>query len=187
MKITLLILALISANAAIAEEAPAAPAATAAATPEPEKVERYQLKARSSFTLSKDVRPPFWPIGWQRKEVTATPVASPTAKIVEPAGPILQPEHFTVTSVLLGNPAMATINNRSFAQNEILPVVCEGRRIPVVLRAVRDGGVTLEYEGNILFVPLRRSEVPLRSPSNAAVFAQDPSIIIPSTPGGKPK
>ena len=121
-----------------------------------DKAKGYELKNRSSFHSDMDARIPFWPIGWKRPLIKAdgttdAPVAAPKIQ--------LEPGNFSVTSVLLGNPALATINGRSFEEGEVLPVVYGSERLRVVVRAIRDGGVTLDYEGNQLFVPMRRPEL----------------------------
>lgn len=118
----------------------------------------YELKHRSVFKCEADVRIPFWPIGWQRPKVqpdggrTGTPV-------VETPAIQLQPNHFNVSSILLGNPALATINGRSFEEGEVLPVIYGSQRLRVVVRSIRDGGVWLDYEGHKTFVPMRRPEL----------------------------
>lgn len=125
------------------------------------KVERYELKNRSRFTLERETRAPFWPIGWMKSKpgaslptrLTTTGAAAPKQKFE------IQPEHFSVTSVLVGKPALATINGRSFAEGELLPVIAGNDRLRVVLKAVRDGGVWLEHEARQIYVPIRRLEV----------------------------
>lgn len=117
----------------------------------------YELKNRSSFKVDSDARIPFWPIGFVRPAIkadgtVATPVLA-TPKIQ------LEPGNFSVTSILSGNPALATINGRSFEEGELLPVVYGTERLRVVVRAIRDGGVTLDYEGHQIFVPMKRPEL----------------------------
>ncbi len=73
----------------------------------------YQLKNRSSFTAKDTGRPPFWPIGHVKRgqNIQAESVAiAPTTK--------LEPEMFSVTSILLGNPALAVINGRAYGEGE---------------------------------------------------------------------
>lgn len=124
---------------------------------ETENTKGYELKNRSSFKVDSDARIPFWPIGFVRPQIKAdgtlaTPVLA-TPKIQ------LEPDNFSVTSILSGNPALATINGRSFEEGELLPVVYGTERLRVVVRAIRDGGVTLDYEGHQIFVPMKRPEL----------------------------
>lgn len=122
----------------------------------PEKAGRYELKNRSAFHAAEDVRIPFWPIGFQRPAKAGAIVASPAL-----AAPKIQlePRHFSVTSILLGSPALATINGRSFGEGEVLPVVSGGERLRVVVRRIHDGGVMLDYEGHPILVPMKRPEL----------------------------
>ena len=119
---------------------------------------RYELKNRSSFRIDADTRAPFWPIGWKKPKAVASvqgagDVNSETPKIQ------LQPNQFNVTSIVLGNPALATINGRTFEEGEFLPVVYGTERLRVAVRAIRDGGVWLEHEGQQIMVPIRRQEL----------------------------
>ncbi|MEI6399764.1 MAG: hypothetical protein WCO71_13430 [Pseudomonadota bacterium] len=128
------------------------------------KVEQYILKKRSTFTLSRDTRAPFWPIGWVKSNFTdahQTPVAKgPVKQKFE-----IQPEHFNVTSVLVGRPALATVNGRSFAEGDALPVIAGEEHLRVILKAVRDGGVWLEHGERQIYVPIRRQEVDQNHPA----------------------
>ncbi len=147
----------------------AAVALSVHAQAEPEKTKGYELKNRSAFHAPEDGRIPFWPIGFQRqpKGALAAPIAS-AAKIR------IEPSHFNLTSVLLGHPALATINGRAFAEGEILPVVFGSERLKVVLKSVQDGGVTLEHAGQQIFVPMKRHELAPRQsqqPSQPVEFA----------------
>ena len=134
----------------------AAIAVFASAQAEPDKAKRYELKNRSAFHLGDDARIPFWPIGFHRPDKnggTGTTTFAPAPKIQ------LEPRHFNVTSILLGNPALATINGRSFGEGEVLPVVSGTERLRVVVRGIRDGVVALDYEGHEILVPMRRPEL----------------------------
>ena len=142
-----------------------ASSSVAQAGSEPPKA--YELKNRSAFNVDSDARIPFWPIGFVRPQMlpggtVAVPVAA-TTKIQLEAG------HFNVTSILLGNPALATINGRSFEEGELLPVFCGSERLRVVVRAIRDGGVALEYEGQVITVPMKRAELGARHVKQDAV------------------
>lgn len=117
----------------------------------------YELKNRSSFRVDSEARAPFWPIGWKKpKKGTAGQTVVQTA----PDSAIqLQPAYFNVTSILLGHPPLAMINGRSFEEGELLPVIAGSQRLRVLVRAIRDGGVWLEYERQQVFVPMRRPEL----------------------------
>ena len=127
------------------------------------KVPPYQLKSHSDFNLAPDTRTPFWPIGWVKSS------ASPSApNMPAPVDFQLEARYFSVTSVLLGSPALATINGRAFGEGEVLPVMRGSERLKVILRAIRDGGVTLDYNKQRLFVPLRQDLAPRPSDEKPA-------------------
>ena len=128
-----------------------------------EKAAPYELKNRSSFGIDRGARAPFWPIGWVR------PKNGEVVKRAEAnTGVQLQPGYFNVTSILLGNPALATINGRAFEEGEVLPVVSGTQRLRVVVRAIRDGGVWLEHETQQIFVPMRRPDVGVKQAERKA-------------------
>ena len=130
---------------------------SAPARAESEKTKGYELKNRSSFHTEADARIPFWPIGFVRPKIKAD--GTTTAPVVVASKIQLEPGQFSVTSILLGNPALATINGHSFEEGELLPVTYGTERLRVVVRAIRDGGVTLEYEGQHILVPMKRPEL----------------------------
>ncbi len=145
---------------------------------ESEAPKPYELKSRSMFHADMDARIPFWPIGWKRPSqksdgTVETPVVKPKFQ--------LEPAHFSVTSVLLGHPALAMINGRSFGEGEALPVIYGSERLKVVVRAIRDGGVTLDHDGRLIFVPLKRTEIapkaaqPNAEPSEFAIKIGQPA------------
>ena len=134
-------------------------AQTAAAAPAPVA---YELKNRSSFAIDPEARTPFWPIGWKKSNKAFAPAVRVAPTIIREFQ--IQPQHFTVSSVLLGNPPLATINGRAFGEGEVLPVVVGGRPVRVIVKGVRDGGVWLDQSGHQIFVPLRRQEIPNRQP-----------------------
>jgi hypothetical protein len=117
----------------------------------------YTLKHRSAFRIDRDSRVPFWPIGY--KKPTAVAGGNGEAAEIEAKKPQIQPGQFRVTSILMGNPALATINGRSFEEGELLPVVNGGERLRVSVRAIRDGGIWLDHDGQVIFVPLARTEL----------------------------
>jgi len=147
----------------------AAAAASAIAQDDPGRSKGYELKNRSAFLIQDEARIPFWPIGFTRPPKNGAAAVQVAAKIK------LDPSPFNVTSVLLGNPALVMINGRSFAEGELLPVVYGTERLRVVVRAIRDGGVTLDYEGQPIFVPIHRPEL---APKAAQQQQQQPAFSI---------
>jgi hypothetical protein len=57
------------------------------------------------------------------------------------------------------NPPLANINGRSYGEGEFLPVEVGGQPIRVVVKDIRDGGVTLEHEGNQVYIAIKRQEI----------------------------
>lgn len=138
---------------------------------------RYELKNRSNFRIDADSRAPFWPIGWKKPKVSAGGVVEAVA--VEAPRVELLPGHFTVTSILSGNPPLAMINGRSFEEGELLPVVFGNERLRVVVRAIREGVVVLEHEGHQIVVPIHRAEL---APKQAERKAQAAEFTIKIAP-----
>lgn len=168
-------------NAAVVEKAPSEGKAEAgtpsASAPKPEP---YKLKHRSSFKLSLEARAPFWPIGWIKSKSTDPyqPRVTSSGVLAAKKKFEIQPQHFSVTSVLVGKPALATINGRSFAEGEVLPVIAGNERLRVVLKAVRDGGVYLEHGTTQIYVPIRRFEVEATRPAEQLPTSSEFSIQI---------
>lgn len=132
---------------------------------QPGQPEPYSLKNRSVFSLSLEGRNPFWPVGWQRPKAGEPVRPVQTAKAaVEVPKVQLTAESFNVSSVLLGNPSLATINGRSFEEGEYLPVRAGEQRLKVQVRAIRQQGVWLQLDNNQpVLIPLRRDEIRPRS------------------------
>ena len=137
---------------------------------------RYDLKSRSNFRIDADARAPFWPIGWKKPKAASAGAATAVA---ETSGIKLEAGNFTVSSILLGNPPLATINGRAFEEGELLPVVYGKERLRVVVRAIRDGVVWLEHEGTQIMVPLNRPEL---GPKRSEQKAQAPEFTIRIAP-----
>ncbi len=112
---------------------------------------QYELKNKSSFTASTDSRAPFWPIGWVKSK-RGTPQA--------PQGPrnTLDERSFNVTSILLGEPPLAIVNGRTYGEGEFLRMP-KGNAMRIRVQRIGDGMVTLQYEEQMLAVPLRRPEL----------------------------
>ena len=152
----------------------AAVAVSVFAQAEPDKAKGYELKNRSAFHAAEDARIPFWPIGFQRNARGV--VQAPATKVAKIR---IDPTQFNVSSLLLGNPALATINGHAFAEGEVLPVLYGSERLRVVLKSVRDGGVTLEYDGQQIFVGMKRTELARKQ---AQQQAQQSEFVIPIGP-----
>ena len=129
-------------------------------------IEPYQPKNKSSFSVQSGARVPFWPIGWSKEKQSAAPeaVAPAPVKVF-----LIEPQHFTVTSVLLSHPPLATINGKAFGEGEFLPVTANGQPLKVVVKAIRDGGVWLDQSGHQIFVPLKRQGIPPPKPNDPNV------------------
>ena len=155
--------AVMAGSVVLAEEKPQAPA--------------FELKNRSSFGIKAGTRAPFWPIGWSKDKVVVVTPGKPAAKAFQ-----IQPSHFTVTSVLLAHPPLATINGRAFGEGEFLPVQVEGQPVKVVVKAIRDGGVWLDQSGYQIFVPMRRQELAPRVPTEVKAAAPEFTIKIETKP-----
>jgi hypothetical protein len=143
------ILALISglsvslATPALAGEPEAAPAGDAGT---------YTLKNRSSFSLPASTRPPFWPIGFVKGETqrVAGPAAAPRQTIDESS--------FRVTSILLGNPALAVINGRAYSEGEYLRMP-KSTAARIRVQRIADGAVLLQTADQVLNIALHRAEL----------------------------
>ena len=155
--------------------ATAAPTVLAAET---EKFPPLELKNRSSFNVKAGTRVPFWPIGWSKeKAVVAVPLTPVQAKAFQ-----IQPNHFTITSILLSHPPLATINGRAFGEGEFLPVQVGGQPVRVVVKAIRDGGVWLDQSGHQIFVPMKRQQLTPRGPQETPEAAPEFTIKIDAKP-----
>lgn len=147
----------------------------------PAKLPAFELKNRSSFTLDASTRTPFWPVGWIRPIKGAPVAAVQTPKIQ--AAKFQIKDHggsFKVTSLLLGNPPLATINGRAYGEGEFLPVEAGGQPIRVVVKVIRDGGVILEHDAQQLYVPMKREILDGSKPVAPTTLRQpDNKIVIP--------
>jgi len=117
-------------------------------------VTRYELKNRSSFNLPDSTRPPFWPIGWVKRGASAAPVRMPT-------GPryVLDEKNFAVTSILTGNPSLAVINGRSYAEGDVLRMPKGSGGVRIRVARIYDGYVQLRLDDQIISPKLRRDEI----------------------------
>src|SRR4051812_7702067 len=97
----------------------AALAASTLAAPAEEadvKTAGYKLKKRSVFTQPETARSPFWPIGWIK------PAPGQVTQQTQEAAPMtkLDPEQFSVTSIVGGTPPIAIINGRPYGEGEYI-------------------------------------------------------------------
>lgn len=138
---------------AMAEDAAPSQAATSQVPP-------YVLKNKSAFGVDATARTPFWPIGWKKGEAVQPSAPTVAAKKAFQ----IQPSHFTVTTVLLSHPPLATINGKAFGEGEILPVIVGNEPVRVVVKAIRDGGVWLDQSGHQIFVPMKREQYIPKTP-----------------------
>jgi hypothetical protein len=180
MKLTFALLAGLSvAASAVRTSPPAAPASPDSTTPaaEPGKVEPYVLKKRSTFSLTEDFRPPFWPIGMKKRaEPVAAPLKNATPSKVYKE-PILKADYFTVTSIVLTGKPSATLNGRSYLQGDVVSVAFEGHRINLLVLAVFDGGIKLAQGENVFVVPLRRQEIQPGQTSAPETINNQPRVL----------
>jgi hypothetical protein len=132
--------------------------ATVATGAESAKTAPYELKTRSAFNIKAGTRPPFWPIGWNKDQKPVAVANAPVTKAF-----LIQPNHFRLSSILLSDPPLATINGRAFGEGEFLPVEVGGQPVKVVVRAIRDGGVWLDQSGHQIFVAIPRGTLKLPS------------------------
>lgn len=139
-----------------------------AETSSSEPVGIYHLKRKSSFNAPEDARAPFWPIGHVKR--SKTPEA-PTSQPVVPQYK-LDPEMFSVTSIVLGNPSLAIINGRAYGEGEVvrMPKAAAATTkasmalhpsVRVRVMRIQDGQVVLQaQDGQSVSVGLKRPELP---------------------------
>jgi hypothetical protein len=148
------------------------------------KVPAYVLKNRSAFTpVADDHRAPFWPIGWVKRKPMTVASAAP-ALVVEAPKIVLDAKNFKVTSILLGSPALAIINGRTYSEGEFLrtpraavaPVAAGAAPAPAAPRIrlyrINDGSVALQCQEQIITVALQRPELAQRK-ADAELLLED--------------
>ncbi|MGF1657162.1 MAG: hypothetical protein ACFCU3_09310 [Verrucomicrobiales bacterium] len=101
----------------------------------------------SAFSAGGIERNPFWPIGWAPGQTPAEPT-KPKILVTQ--------EQFTITSILLGPPNYAVINGRDYGEEDLVPLSTAQGEITVRIRAIRDGFVLVDYEGEAINIPFRR-------------------------------
>jgi hypothetical protein len=124
------------------------PAQTAVAKPAPPA--GFSVKTRSHFSAEPGTRNPFWPIGWV-KPGPATP------QVVQIRQPVLDvsPDLFNVTGIVLGNPNLAVINGRDYAEGDPITVKVGDTPVQLTVFRIRDGEVALNFRGREVKVRLR--------------------------------
>ena len=121
-------------------------------------VPQFDLKNKSSFTLSGNVRSPFLPIGWK---------GSAVVQQLAPKRATTPADAFRVTSILVGsagNPSLAVINGKSYEEGQVIRTKSDSKNVSpqarVRLYRIGDGVVRIQLEdGNIVTVPLKRGEL----------------------------
>lgn len=117
---------------------------------------KYQLQNRSSFTSRETDRPPFWPIGWVKRQANVPVAAAPVAVVPKY---VLEEKNFTLTSILLGNPSLAVINGRAYSEGEFVRLPKGNPGIRIRVQRIGDGAVILNGAEQQATVKLRRGEL----------------------------
>ncbi len=144
------------------------PFAVLAEEPAP-KTPGYELKNRSSFTAADDTRAPFWPIGWSRRVTQAPPTAAAPAVVKS----TIDPNHYKITSILLGSPSLAVINGRAYEEGEYLKTprskdaAPAGQVAPLRIRVqqITDSAVILQHAEQMVTVPFSRPGLAAKGPA----------------------
>ena len=153
-------------------EAPDPQAAAAEATQAPPPP--YELKNKSTFTVSTtSPRPPFWPIGWVHHDAS-----SPAVQAVAVVAKTIDQNFFRITSILVGNgstASLAVINGRAYSEGEFvrMPKNPGGAPTRVRVQRITDGSVTLLHGNETLQIPLRREELLTRHGDEKLLEEQD--------------
>lgn len=158
-----------------------APAGDAPAEKPAARKSGYEAKSKSSFDLDQNARPPFWPIGWVKRETGAV-----VAKATGP-GFKLEEKNYTVTSILTGPPALAVINGRAYEEGQFLRIpraaVKElGNEVPRIrVHRILDGKVWLSCANETIAVGLKRGE--FKEPKgDEMLLNEDKDFVEPSVP-----
>jgi hypothetical protein len=158
------------------EAKPASPAPAAPAAP---PVGQFELKNKSTFAVPRNTRAPFIPIGWVKREGPR----QVEQKIV------VNEADYHVTSILLGNPALAVINGRSYEEGQYLRMP-RGSTLRIRVFRIGDGQVWLQYDDKSFTVPLKRPELGERKPGEELLLNEDrdaaPAPMTAPAPGTTP-
>ena len=175
------LVAALAAPALFAEDAATPDSKPAPATPDAKPAAaKYQLKAHSVCNIAPGTRPPFWPIGWVHRE-------GPHQEIQVGPKFTLDPKNFAVTSILLGQPAIAVINGRAYEEGQFLKIKmaapalgAPAAPVPRVrVHRIADGQVWLAFDNQIVSVELKRPELNERK-AEQEVLNEDKEDVAPA-------
>jgi hypothetical protein len=110
----------------------------------------FKLKHHSSFTNA-PARNPFWPIGWVKGDTTKTETQEAEVPITA--------DKFEVTSISTGSAPLAMINGKTYAEGETINAVYGDQKIKILVVAINDGAVVLQYLDKKYTIPLKRPEL----------------------------
>lgn len=132
----------------------------------------FKVKHQSSFTGTAD-RNPFWPIGWVKSD---TGGAQNVAE--ETAAPITA-DKFEVTSISTGANPLAVINGKTYAEGETIIALYGDQKIKILVLAIHDGDVVLQYLDKKYVIQMKRPEF-VHNPSSDQDLAprKDDNILI---------
>ncbi|MEO6871759.1 MAG: hypothetical protein ABI233_06010 [Chthoniobacterales bacterium] len=106
------------------------------------------LAQKSSFA-GKDLRNPFWPIGWAKPK--------PGNSEGTQSAPLLSPDVFALTSVTTGGgDRFAILNGKIVQEGGQFGLLLGSQTYQVTVQSIQDGEVILAYQGGQVVVPLRR-------------------------------
>lgn len=115
----------------------------------------FKLKHRSSFSVSV-TRNPFWPIGW----VKGADVTPGTGVAQEQQDADIRPESFNVSSISISTVPEAIINGKIYAEGDVINAIYAGQKVKLVLLAVNDGSVVIQYGARKITVQVKHPELP---------------------------
>ena len=130
----------------------------------------FKLKHTSVFTQTA-AHNPFWPIGWV-KTMGANQQADQA-----PSVPITA-DNFSVTSISISPTPMAIINNKAYAEGEVIQARYGIENLKILVLAIHDGDVVLRYQGNNYTVSLKRPLLSPKAPTSDAPTSQESPMIL---------
>lgn len=130
----------------------------------------FKLKHQSSFAGG-PARNPFWPIGWVKND-------SSQAEQQEVAAPIITPDKFEVTSISTGSNPLAVINGKTYGEGETIVALYGEQKIKILVVAINDGDVVLQYLDKKYTIPLKRPEFVHNPSSDDQLPQKDDNILI---------
>ncbi|HWB61200.1 MAG TPA: hypothetical protein VG733_17090 [Chthoniobacteraceae bacterium] len=110
---------------------------------------KLKLKHTSSYSGA-PAHNPFWPIGWAKSETTQN-------QAEEVAVPITA-DKFEVTSISTGSSPLAVINGKTYGEGETIIALYGDQKIKILVVAINDGEVVLQYLDRKYTIPLKRPE-----------------------------